>query len=176
MSRNPFSPSHDQGETYAELLEYAAQGYNVPPARLIHAKRRDDAAADAASEADQIRTALDQAAKERAKRRAALDAEYLPELQAKITELAQLDQDADAARVAAREALQAYRSAANASRAKFNEIRNTVRDVYGDPAVDDDGNPVDKTHDRFGVVTVNGETVNYHVTPEIMFNPKIKQL
>lgn len=175
MSRT-FNPNHDQGETYAELLEYAAQGYNVPPARLIHAKRRDDAAAASASEADQIRTALDQAAKERAKRRAALDTKHLPELQAKITELAQLDQAADAARVAAREAIAAYRSAAGKSLSKFYEIRDTVQEVYGDPTIDGDGNPTDTTHVRLGVVTVNGETVKHHVTPEVMHTPEINRL
>lgn len=175
MSRT-FNANIDQGETYAELLEYAAQGYNVPPSRLINAKRRDEAASEAASEADQIRTALQNAAAERAKRRAALDAEYLPILADKIEELAELDQAADAARVAAREAIAAYRSAARKSQSKFYEIRDTVRDTYGDPAVDDDGNPTDHTHVRMGVVTVNGETVKHHGMPEVMHSPAINRL
>lgn len=171
-----FNPHYDQGETYAELLEYAAEGYNIPAARLTRAKRLEANTAAAAKEAGEIRTALQNAAAERAKRRAALDAEYLPILADKIEELAELDQAADAARVAAREAIAAYRSAAGKSLSKFYEIRDTVQEVYGDPAIDGDGNPTDHTHVRMGVVTVNGETVRHHGMAEVMHTPEIGRL
>lgn len=171
-----FNPHYDQGETYAELLEYAAEGYNIPAARLTHAKRLEANTAAAAKEAGEIRTALQNAAAERAKRRAALDAKYLPQLKEMLNELAELDQAADTARAAAREAIKDYRTAATKSLNKYYSIRNTVESHYGEPAFDNDGNPTDDTYVRYGMVTINGEPVRCHWMPEVMHSPEIGRL
>lgn len=135
-----FRPFRNDGYTYAELVHLRAAGKDIPDHWLAQAKRYEDADAQAAALNEAIAADLAAAEKAREKELAEKDKRVLPKLNTMSDELTELKADAQDKKAAALAAVKEYRAAHRAAASKFGAIRRTVKDEYGDPVKDEDGN------------------------------------
>lgn len=133
-------PGRDDGYTYKELIALRAAGKDIPEQWIIRAKRTEDADAQARELSEAIAADLAAAEEARDKALAEKDKTVLPKLRDMAEELSGLKTDAEDKRVAALEAVKAYRAAHRAAASKFGAIYRTVKAEYGEPVKDQDGN------------------------------------
>lgn len=135
-----FRPGQNDNYTYAELLALRAAGKDIPDQWIIRARQNEAADAEARDLSDAIAADLAAAEQAREKDLAEKDSRVLPPLRETAEELTELRAAAEEKRVAALEAIKEYRAAYRAGAAKFGTMRRTVREEYGGPVKDNDGN------------------------------------